>query len=222
MLSSSSLRASSAAFLASRSAVCSSAWRQLTSRATISTTTKKAWTATRPRVSGSVCVPFAEDLVGGDDADHRVVEDDEADRQRERQPVEVEPDGGEHREEEEVRLDRAVGQVHEHGRAGHQAERRDARAAAAREPARAGQQRRDHERREVDDHVGDRAPGQQPVGGERRHVEPEDRDDAAVAALPQLVREAGEPRQGIGERAHAHARVVGQCARVLSPGRRLA
>ena len=57
MPSSSSLRASSAAFLASRSAVCSSAWRQLTSRAMISMTTKKAWTATRPRVSGSVCLP---------------------------------------------------------------------------------------------------------------------------------------------------------------------
>ena len=76
-----------------------------------------------------------EDLLGRDHADHGVVEDDEADRQRERQPVEVEPDDGQHREEEEVRLDRAVGQVDEHGRAGHQAQRGDARAAAAREAA---------------------------------------------------------------------------------------
>ena len=64
MLSSSSLRASSAAFLASRSAVCSSAWRQLTSRATISMTTKKAWMATRPRMSGSVCVPSPKTCSG--------------------------------------------------------------------------------------------------------------------------------------------------------------
>ena len=57
MPSSSSLRVSSAAFLASRTSAWSSAWRQLTSRAMISTTTKKAWTPTRPRVSGRVCRP---------------------------------------------------------------------------------------------------------------------------------------------------------------------
>ena len=162
-----------------------------------------------------------EDLVGRDHADHGVMEDDEADRQRERQPVQIEPDDGQHGEEEEVRLDRAVGQVDEHGGGGHQAQRGDARAAAAREAAPAGEQRHDGERREVDQHVRDRAAGQQAVGGQRRDVEPEHHDDAAMATLPELVGEAREPRQGIGERAHAHACVVGQCARVLSPERRV-
>ena len=161
-----------------------------------------------------------EDLLGRDHADHGVVEDDEADRQREGQPVQVEPDDGQHGEEQEVRLDRAVGQVHEHRGGGHQAQGSDARAAAAREAAPAGEQRHDGQRGEVDRHVRDRAAGQQAVGGERWEVEPEHRDDAAMAALPELVGEAREPRQGVGERAHAHGWVVGQCARVLSPERR--
>jgi hypothetical protein len=173
-----------------------------------------------PEGVGQGVLALAEDLRGRDDADHGVVEDDEAHRQRKRQPVEIEPDDRQHREEEEVRLDRAVREVDEHGRAGHQAERRDARAGAAREAAPAGQQRRDDERREVDQHVRDRAAVEQSVCRQRGDVEPEHHDDASVATLPQLVGDAGEPRQGVDKRAHAHAHVVGQCARVLSPERK--
>jgi hypothetical protein len=162
----------------------------------------------------------AEDLVGRHHADHGVVEDDEADRQRERQPVQVEPDDGQHGEEQEVRLNRAVREVDEHGRGGHQAQRGDARAAAPREPAPGGEQRHDRERGEVDHHVRDRAAGRQPIGRQRRQVQPQEGDDAAVATLPQLVGEPGEPRQGTGKRTHAHACVVGRCAHVLSAGRR--
>ena len=40
-------------------------------------------------------------------------------------------------------------------------------------------------------------PVAQPVGGQRRHVEPEHDEDAAVATLPELVGEAREPREGL-------------------------
>jgi hypothetical protein len=120
------------------------------------------------------------DVVGRQDTDDPVMEEDEADGGEEGPPVLVEGDHTDHDEEVEVGLDHPARQVHEHRRRGHEAEGSADGARGAPAGAAVGAHRQAGDGKDLDQTM---APAVAPGDGEDEKggdVEGQKAEDAAV------------------------------------------
>jgi hypothetical protein len=143
-----------------------------------------------PLPRGRERVGAVEDLARGDGADDAVVQEDVADRDEEDEPVLVERQQDDEDEEVEVRLQHAAGHVGEERGGRHEAEHDGDRAQLLAE----ARQRREHGQRADRDRVLERVRRAEAAerDAEDEHdgdIDPQERDEAAVAALPLLRRQ---------------------------------
>jgi hypothetical protein len=119
-----------------------------------------------------------------------MVDDHERDRHQERRPVLVQGQHPDHHEEVEVRLGDPTPQIDEHGRAGHEPERRRDYARLQPESLEARSEPAQSDQRDVDGHVRERVvPDEHPEREQRRDVQPQQPADRAVALEQDVVGE---------------------------------
>ena len=125
-----------------------------------------------------------------------VMQHHERDGQQERTPVLVEDDHPYHHEEVEVGLDHTSRQMDEDGRGRHQPQGREDRALPPPQPAPLGRHTRDGHDAGLDQGVGEAVAPHQREDEHDRQVEPQQREDAQMAAAPHVVGE----RAALGQR----------------------
>ena len=131
-----------------------------------------------------------EDRARIDGPEDAVVHEHVGDGGEEADPVLVEGDDGDHDEEEEVHLDDAAREVHQHRRARQQAERGGHAALPAAERRRRGEQGEDGADGRLEDRVGQRRiPRATANTGMIAASDPEEHEDPPVAPGPELLRQ---------------------------------
>ena len=128
------------------------------------------------------------DHLGGEDAQHAVLEEHEADRGRIGKPVVVQREQSQEHEVEEVRLHPTAREVGQGRRRRHQPERGGHRPEARAQPGPPGEQGADQEGHEVDEHVRHREPPEEPDQQQDRPVGRQHAHDGVVATDPATVR----------------------------------
>ena len=137
--------------------------------------------------------------------------DDVAEREGERQPVLVEGEQDDDHEEVEVRLDLAVPRVNQQRGGGEQTERDEHRARTTADPGRRGEHGEPRQGHAVQQCVPEGLSlGQQPEERQTRDVEPQEREQPAMALLPRVLGQRPPVRQ---HRPNGHETTANRCDR---------